>query len=153
MIRPIPRRGQTAGEMPTAWHVPPDLLALRGIPREPHFAYIALWQLAGCRPGKVSIDYLLFGLAMGASERSCRRWIAALKKLGLVDVVSHESRGVVLRVKDWRTAAPPESDAARPTQLGLPFESTPDADAPETIIPFQPHRRTRRPDLDRPTAG
>ncbi|HVA49596.1 MAG TPA: hypothetical protein VNH11_24735 [Pirellulales bacterium] len=142
--------------LPTTWHVPPELLRFRGIRREPLFCYLLLWQVVGCRPGRLTVDYLRLQFTLAASERAVRRWLTSLEEAGLIDVLSRGPRQADLRIRNWRQPrAASEAAAASEAQLPLPFAETGPMDPGPSTIPIwdAPQRPERRPNHDRPTAG
>ncbi|HUY36615.1 MAG TPA: hypothetical protein VMV69_28025 [Pirellulales bacterium] len=155
MPKDTPTGAPPLDAVPTTWHVPPDLLAMRGIRREPLLAYIVLWQVVGCRPRKLTVDYLRFEAALAASERSVRGWIATLERRGLIEVEERRPRQAVIRVRDWRTATPGRP-LAKPgdAQLALPFAGDGADEGTTNPIPIWQYRQTaRRRNGDSPQAG
>ncbi|HUY34725.1 MAG TPA: hypothetical protein VMV69_18415, partial [Pirellulales bacterium] len=147
MPKDTPTGAPPLDAVPTTWHVPPELLAMRGIRREPLLAYIVLWQVVGCRPRKLTVDYLRLQRAMAASERAVRRWIETLAARGLIVVEAREPRQATIAVRDWRAAHDPAATRAD-AQLRLPIGDDSDDDADIAPIPIWHHRRPagRRPD-------
>ncbi|HVC93577.1 MAG TPA: hypothetical protein VND64_07800 [Pirellulales bacterium] len=155
-LKPTTANPATLDAVPSTWHVPPELLRLRGIRRDPLLAYIVLWHVAGQRPRRLTVDYLRFEAIMAASERAVRGWIATLEARGLIQVEERRPRQAIIRVCDWRTA-PPALSSSEPvdSQLELPFAGDDAGDDATNPIPIWQYRQAaaRRPNSDSPQAS
>lgn len=139
--------------------IPRDILRIRGVRAEPRFAYGVLWAFNGGKAGRVQIDFLAFREVLDASERAVRRWLAALEKVGLLEILHREPRFAEVYLRDWRRRGDRRGRSrktAAASQLTLPFAEV-GGEEPEASIPIWAHRpatTARRPDpFEPPTAG
>lgn len=158
----LPSIVQGIDGLPTMLHVPAELLRFRGLRRDPLLAYAVLWNLNGCRPGKITVDYLRLRITMAASEQGVRRWLASLDNAGLIDILERQPRQATIRVRDWREPRQIDADAAskeckQPEQLLLPIVEPVAEDREPGVVSISiwatAQRSARRPIDDRPAAG
>lgn len=99
----------TTEALPTTWSVPTSLLRSRRVGGDALLAYLALWQIAGCRPARLTIRFVGLALALGSSERSARRWVRVLAAAGLLHVVDRSPGCVLVELRAPRavTRDPP----------------------------------------------
>lgn len=91
-------------KLPRVWQVPMALLCdPRGVGSEALLLYLLLWQMVGCKPGKlVPLSYIEFAAVFGRSERSARRWIERLAQADLIEIIVAGQGLVELRVRSWK---------------------------------------------------
>jgi len=141
-------------DLPKNVQVPTALIGFRNVHHAALVFLMALWQILGFRPGEVTIDFALLGMALRGSERSCRRWLKRLTEAGLVDLIDRKPRGGRIRVHDWRVelSLPPPLPDGRQYRLDFAGDDADDV-TPDTLQIWVHRPASRREELLEPPAA